>query len=256
MLAHATLVKALSGDADGARADAAEAAALAAGTESEYPLARSAAALALLANSLGDPVAAWNAVEGYVERVEATGVGELSEALFVPEGIEALVVLGELDRADHVLTLWHERAGALDRSWALAAAGRCRAVLCAARGDTDGALDAVDGALIEHKRDEMPIELGRTLLVQGQIRRRQREKRSAGESIQAALDLFEQSGAALWTQRARSELERLGQRRPTHELTATEARVAALVAEGGTNKQVARALFVSPKTVETNLSRV
>jgi DNA-binding NarL/FixJ family response regulator len=214
------------------------------------------AALAMLDHSLGDPAAAWSAVEGAVELVESGGVGEPGGAMFVPEGIEALVALGELDRADRLLTLWEERADALDRTWARASAGRCRALLCAARGNNDGALDAIEAALIAHKRDDMPIELGRTLLVEGQIRRRRRERRAAGESMQAALDLFEQSGAALWVERARAEIERLGQRRPANELTATEARVAALVAEGCSNKQVARTLFISPKTVETNLSRV
>ena len=256
VLAHATLLKALSGDAEGARADAAEAAALAAETQCVLPTGWSMAALGMLGHSLGDPAAAWAAVEGAVELVESGGVGEPGGAMFVPEGIEALVALGELDRADRLLTLWQERAEALDRTWALASAGRCRALLCAARGDNDGALDAIEAALIAHKRHDMPIELGRTLLVEGQIRRRQRERRAAGESMQAALDLFEQSGAALWAERARAEIERLGQRRPANELTATEARVAALVAEGCSNKQVARALFISPKTVETNLSRV
>ena len=256
VLAHATLLKALSGDAEGARADAAEATALAAETQCVLPTGWSMAALSMLGHSLGDPAAAWAAVEGAVELVESGGVGEPGGAMFVPEGIEALVALGELERADRLLTLWQERAEALDRTWALASAGRCRALLCAARGNHDGALDAIEAALIAHERHDMPIELGRTLLVEGQIRRRQRERRAAGESMQAALDLFEQSGAALWAERARAEIERLGQRRPANELTATEARVAALVAEGCSNKQVARALFISPKTVETNLSRV
>jgi DNA-binding CsgD family transcriptional regulator len=39
-------------------------------------------------------------------------------------------------------------------------------------------------------------------------------------------------------------------------LTPTEARVAALVANGRTNKEVAAELFLSVKTVEANLSRV
>jgi DNA-binding CsgD family transcriptional regulator len=256
VLAHATFLKALSGDAEGARADAAEAAALAAETQFVLPLGWSMAALAMLGHSLGDPAAAWAAVEGAVEMVESGGLGEPGGAMFVPEGIEALVELGELDRADRLLTLWQERAGALDRSWALASAGRCRAVLCAARGDNDGAVDAIEDALIAHKRHDMPIELGRTLLAQGKIRRRRRERRTSGESMQTALELFEHAGAPLWAQRARAELERLGRRRPANELTTTEARVAALVAEGCSNKQVARVLFISPKTVETNLSRV
>ncbi|MEO8289542.1 MAG: LuxR C-terminal-related transcriptional regulator, partial [Gaiellaceae bacterium] len=39
-------------------------------------------------------------------------------------------------------------------------------------------------------------------------------------------------------------------------LTPTEQRIAELVAEGRSNKEVAAALFVTAKTVETNLSRI
>jgi DNA-binding CsgD family transcriptional regulator len=53
------------------------------------------------------------------------------------------------------------------------------------------------------------------------------------------------------------ELSRLGLRPPApRTLTATEERVAALAASGQTNRQVAAALFLSPKTVEANLARV
>jgi DNA-binding NarL/FixJ family response regulator len=39
-------------------------------------------------------------------------------------------------------------------------------------------------------------------------------------------------------------------------LTPTEQRIAELVAEGRSNKEVAAAMFVTAKTVETNLSRI
>jgi DNA-binding CsgD family transcriptional regulator len=41
-----------------------------------------------------------------------------------------------------------------------------------------------------------------------------------------------------------------------HELTGAEERVARLVAEGKTNREVAAALFVSERTVETHLSSI
>jgi len=61
----------------------------------------------------------------------------------------------------------------------------------------------------------------------------------------------------VWAQRARSELARLGLRPPAPlALTATEERVAAMAAVGRTNRQVAQALFLSPRTVEANLARI
>ena len=64
-------------------------------------------------------------------------------------------------------------------------------------------------------------------------------------------------GAAVWAERARDELSRVGGRVPSSsELTAAERRVAELVAEGLQTKQVAAALFVSPKTVEGHLTSI
>jgi DNA-binding CsgD family transcriptional regulator len=61
----------------------------------------------------------------------------------------------------------------------------------------------------------------------------------------------------VWAERAQAELARVGGRPPSSgALTATERRVAELVAEGLQTKQVAGRLFVSPKTVEGHLSRI
>jgi len=54
----------------------------------------------------------------------------------------------------------------------------------------------------------------------------------------------------------RAELQRVGLRRAPEGLTATERRVAELAAGGLTNREVATAAFMSPKTVQANLSRV
>jgi DNA-binding CsgD family transcriptional regulator len=56
--------------------------------------------------------------------------------------------------------------------------------------------------------------------------------------------------------RARAETGRIGARRPGRpgELTPTERRVAELAATGRSNKEIARALFVTVNTVEGHLS--
>jgi len=102
----------------------------------------------------------------------------------------------------------------------------------------------------------MPFERARTELVLGQIQRRQRKRDVASSTLRKAVDAFEALDAALWAQRGREDLKRASGVRKRTELTASEQRVAELAAEGATNREMAAALFISPKTVETNLSRI
>jgi DNA-binding NarL/FixJ family response regulator len=82
-------------------------------------------------------------------------------------------------------------------------------------------------------------------------------KRPAREALEQALAIFEELGARLWADKTRAELARIGGRpAATGELTPTERRIAALAAEGRSNKEIATALFVTPKTVGTQLSRI
>ena len=63
-------------------------------------------------------------------------------------------------------------------------------------------------------------------------------------------------GARLWADQAEAELDRLGLRRTSGDLTVTERRVAELAASGSTAKNIAATLFMSRRTVESNLARV
>ena len=88
------------------------------------------------------------------------------------------------------------------------------------------------------------------------MRRRIRQKRAAREVIAEAVAIFEECGAEGWAEKARSELWRIGGRRREEGLTPAEQRVAALVAEGRTNREVAAALFLGERTVEAHLSHI
>jgi DNA-binding CsgD family transcriptional regulator len=94
-------------------------------------------------------------------------------------------------------------------------------------------------------------------LLLGQLQRRQRQKESSRASLREALQVFEAIGTPLWADRVRAELSR-AEVVPTGDLSLTpsEQRVAELAASGMTNRDVAKALFISPKTVEANLARV
>ena len=101
----------------------------------------------------------------------------------------------------------------------------------------------------------MPYELGRTLLFEGALLRRRTERRAARETLAHALTVFEGAGR-VWADRVRAELERIPVRRSREGMTPTEEVVARLAADGLTTKQIAERAFVSPKTVEGNLSRI
>ena len=174
---------------------------------------------------------------------------------FVPDEIEALVALGWTDEAETLLAWLEERGHALDRASALATAARCRGLLALARRDTTEALASFEEALGQHARVRMPFERARTLLAQGIALRHARRRRDARAAIEEARDTFATLGAALWEEKAAGELGRIGGRRAAgSELTPAEERVAALVANGRTNKEVAAALFLTERTVESHLT--
>ncbi len=212
---------------------------------------------AFLELSLGNAKAASDALAPLCRIVEAEGSCNQFTAVILPDQIEALVALEELDRAQALTGMLEQHGPAHDRRSALGNAARCRALLAAARGDLERARAEVTLALEQLERVEMPLERGRTLLVRGQIERRSKRKRAAREAFAAAVETFDAIGARLWAQRARAELERTGVRHSEgDELTPTELRVAELAAQGLTNKRIAETLFISAKTVEANLARV
>ena len=173
-----------------------------------------------------------------------------------PDLVEALVATGDLGRAASVAEAMTVRARRFGRHAALANAARSRALVAAASGDPDGAIAELDAALREHALAPIPFDRARTLLTLGQVRRRRRERGAARTAFEGALAEFESLGAAHWSARARAELDRVGLRRTSGtDLTANERRVAELAASGMTNREVAATLFLSPKTVEANLSR-
>lgn len=190
--------------------------------------------------------------------VAEAGFGEPALFRFHGDAIETLLALGEHDAATALLAELEEQARATGGVWAITIASRCRALLSAVAGDSDPAYASLDRALELHEQLQEPFERGRTLLVRGTLQRRNRKKRPARESLTQALAVFDELGAGLWSERARAELRRIGGRAPATPgvLTPTEERVAALVAAGRTYREVADALFISPKTVQWNLSKI
>lgn len=210
--------------------------------------------IALSAERPGDAVSHY--ASAYTALDEA-GIRHPLEGRFRGDEIESLVLVGELELARKRLKSLDAAAAAAPTPWAAAIGARCRALMAAADGDVGEALRRIDEAISIHGSMAMPIEHGRTLLLAGQLHRRQRSKRAAGEALGQAERLFARVGAAGWAARAQREMARLGLRPAApDELTATEREVATLAASGMTIRQVADAMLLSPKSVDGALTRV
>jgi DNA-binding CsgD family transcriptional regulator len=248
---------ALKGRVEEARADLAVALDAERTQDNAWETARSLAVRGFLELSLGSLESA-RADFDAVEEIES-GIGLQEPRLLRHQAnrIETLGALGRLDDANVALAVLERRGEATGGAWAQAVAGRCRGLLSAAAGDLDPAVAALDGAVVAHERLPIPFELGRTLLVKGQIHRRRKEKVRAREALEESIAIFERLGASLWLARAQTELGRVGLRHGSpDQMTPTEKMVAQLAASGLTNREIAERVFLSPKTVESNLGRV
>lgn len=215
-------------------------------------------ALGFLDISVGNYDAALSTLEPLLRTVNTALEGtEIFVAPFLPDALEAMVGLGRFEDAEPLIEALERNGRRLDRPWMLATGARCRAMLQAARGDVTAAVTTAELAMAEHQRLPMPFERARTLLLLGQLQRRQRRRDAATATLQEAAQTFQRLGTALWAERAEAELKRgIFGRRRDHGLTETEERVAELAASGMINRDIAAALFVSPKTVEVNLTRI
>ena len=256
-LALEASVRTQGNDADLGESQAVEALAGASSTAGRPAELLALAALGRLALSRGESAAALEHLGPAVAFVRREGIVEPGAIPFVTDHVEAHVELGLSDAGIEVLEWFEGNARRLERASALANCARCRGLLAAQAGDLDAALAAFDEALGWHARVELPLDRGRTLLALGATQRRLKRRREARDTLEAALGVFERIGAALWAERARGELKRISGRAATPgALTPAEQRVATLVAEGKTNKEVAAALFLSDRTVEGHLARI
>lgn len=213
------------------------------------------AVLGFLELSLGRPAEAVTILEPLAHRLVDAGLGDPSVWVgALPNALEALIAIGELERARPLLVTLEAQGAALPGPWTRARAARAAGLLAEAEGRGEEAVAALERALAEA---EIPFERGRTLLALGTVQRRRRHRRVARERLEEAKRVFDNLDAALWAAQARTELARIGGRtRSPTELTAGEQRIAELVAEGKTNKEVAAILVVTDRTVESALTQI
>ena len=212
----------------------------------------------------GDPRGAAAAVEA-LQRVRELGTA-MSAAdppllHWYADLAEALVVLGETDEAGAVVREARARVSATTPGSVQAALERAEGLREAGLGRANEGAARLRAAVERLRGLPLPVELVRTLIALGAVERRSRRRSSARGILGEALETATRIGATPLAHRAREELARVdaGERAGEAggpELTPTEARIAALVGGGATNREVAAELFISVKTVEGALSRV
>jgi DNA-binding CsgD family transcriptional regulator len=215
------------------------------------------AAQVTLGLARGDAPAAAAAAAALTGAASLSHMSEPIYGFFLPDVAEALASAGHVAEADRVLVPFEAAAMGRDRRWAMATGLRARGVILAQQGHLDTAIERLRAALVHHDTVDAPVERARTLLLLGQLERRTGERRDSRATLEMAEAAFLTAGAAAWADRARAELGRIpGRRGAPSVLTPAERRVAELSGAGGTNRDVAAALFLSPKTVEANLGRI
>jgi DNA-binding CsgD family transcriptional regulator len=214
------------------------------------------ALVGILESQFGSATAAVARYEAAERVAKKQGVGEPNMYGWRADYVEALLELDRLDDAVDVLDDWETDAMRVGRDWVLAQVTRCRGLLASARGEIEQAQTLLEQAVAAHEAVGDPFGRARALLALGVVSRRARRRGTARDAIREAVAIFDECGARGWAERARSELGRIGGRAREEGLTRAERRVAALVAEGKTNREVAAALFLGERTVETHLTRI
>ena len=221
-------------------------------------------AAALYLRSLGfTELAAGNAEVAAAHFVRALsiaadiGIGEPAIMRLHPDAVAALLACDRRAEAERLVAELDLSSEVNQLPWATATAGRCHGMLAVASGDLPAAVSFLERALVDHERLPMPFEQARTRLLLGAVLRRAGHRTQARQELEAAQAAFVRLGTPVQAQQARAELAGIsGRRRMEGTLTPVEARIAALVIAGSTNRETAAELFMSVRTVESHLSRI
>jgi DNA-binding CsgD family transcriptional regulator len=251
-------VEAIVGRLGDARGHGEQALALAERSGHPFYIAMARTALAFIELSAGDLGAATRWLDPALPLMAELALrGFVAAERVMRELICVLAGAGRADEAGLLAERLQAKVGAKTLPVVHAIVGHCDGVVRAARGDLDGALIALERALENHEAAAaVPFDHGLTLLELGRVQRRLRRKRDSRATLERALAVFEALGAPLWAETARTEIGRIGGRTAADGLTASEQRIASLVAEGRSNREVAAELCVTVRTVETALTRI
>jgi DNA-binding CsgD family transcriptional regulator len=241
------------GDLEGARAALAEAQ-----VPPDAPVATNLAWWYAARLRLAAAAGEWRTVLELADEVESLFADVIANPGWVPWRslrAEALHALGRPEEARAQAQLEVEPARRWGAPRVLGRALRVLGVVSGAEG-----LPHLEEAVSVLEGSPARLEHAKALAALGTALRLDRRPSEAREPLREALELAAVCGAEPLVERVRAELYAAGARPRTGALsgvaalTPSELRVASLAAEGQTNRDIAQALFVTPKTVELHLS--
>ncbi len=208
---------------------------------------------------MGRFVEAAEAAEGAAGTAGASGILEPCIVPWHGAAIEAHVAAGQLERAEELVASLEEACLPLSCHAPRAVSACGGAIVAWKRGDLDGAQASFELALEHNANVAMPLATAETLIVYGRFLRQTGRPTVARGVLHRALQVLEPTGAGRLQVMAQEELAGAGGRRRRAQsagrLTAKEEQVARLAVQGLTNAQIAKAIFLSAKTVDHHLSR-
>lgn len=211
-------------------------------------------AKAVLYNGLGRYEEAHAAAEEGAANLQELGLAIRSKI----ELVEAATRSGRTGQATEVARQIDEMARASGTDWALGTSAVVRAQV--SEGPAAEAL--YQEAIERFGRTDVQVMYARSHLLYGEWLRRENRRVDAREQLDVAHRILGRIGADGFAERARHELRATGAsvRKRTEEsptaLTAQEAQVARLAADGMTNTEIGAQLFISPHTVEWHLRKI